>query len=42
MIDDVRIAVAGKYPVYHVGNTKAGPLNTTNIIDALKTYLKGE
>lgn len=42
MIDDVRIAVAGKFPVYHIGNTRTGPLNTMNIIDTLKDYLKGE
>lgn len=42
MIDDVRIAVAGKFPVYHVGNTKTGPLNTENIIDALNAFVKGE
>ena len=42
MIDDVRLAVAGRFPVYHIGNTKTGPLNTTNIIETLKTYLKGE
>ena len=42
MIDDVRIAVAGKFPVYHIGNTRSGPLNTMNIIDTLKDYLKGE
>lgn len=42
MIDDVRIAVAGRFPVYHVGNTKEGPLNTMNIIDALNEFIKGE
>ena len=42
MIDDVRLAVAGRFPVYHIGNTKTGPLNTTNIIETLKNYLKGE
>ena len=42
MIDDVRIAVAGRFPVYHVGNTKEGPLNTMNIINALNAYVKGE
>lgn len=41
MIDDVRIAAAGRCPVYHIGNTAAGPMNTDNIIDALQTYLKG-
>lgn len=40
MIDDVRIAVAGRMPVYHVGNTAAGPLNTENIVDALRAYLE--
>lgn len=42
MIDDVRIAAAGKCPVYHIGNTAAGPLGTQNIIDTLQAYLKGE
>ena len=42
MIDDVRIAVAGRFPVYHVGNTKEGPLNTMNVIDAIKAFTKGE
>lgn len=41
MIDDVRIAVAGKYPVYHIGNTAAGPMTTENIVDAVREYLKG-
>lgn len=40
MIDDVRIAVAGKYPVYHIGNTADAPLNTETIIDELCRYLK--
>ena len=41
MIDDVRIAVAGRMPVYHIGNTAAGPMNTANIIDALRAYVEG-
>ena len=41
MIDDVRIAVAGRMPVYHIGNTAAGPMNTGNIIDALRAYAEG-
>ena len=35
MIDDVKIAVAGRWPVYHVGNTKNGPLNTDDITNKL-------
>ncbi|WP_369281821.1 3-methyl-2-oxobutanoate dehydrogenase subunit beta [Oscillibacter sp. GMB15532] len=42
MIDDVRIAVNGRMPVYHVGNTKTGPLNTENVVRALEAYLKEE
>jgi len=41
MIDDVRIAVAGKYPVYHVGNTKEAPLEPENIIDKIQHLLGG-
>ena len=41
MIDDVRIAVAGKCPVYHIGNTAQGPMNTETIIAALKAYFEG-
>ena len=42
MIDDVRIAVAGRFPVYHIGNSRECPLNTEIIVDSLKAYLKGE
>ena len=35
MIDDVKIAAAGRWPVYHVGNTKEGPLNTDDITNKL-------
>jgi 2-oxoglutarate ferredoxin oxidoreductase subunit alpha len=31
MIDDVKIAASGRWPVYHCGNTKAGPMNTDDI-----------
>ena len=40
MIDDVRIAVQGRFPVYHIGNTADGPMNTDNIIDALNAFIK--
>ena len=35
------VAVAGRMPVYHSGNTAAGPMNTGNIIDALRAYAEG-
>ena len=41
MIDDVRIAVAGRAPVYHIGNTADSSLTTEIIVDALQDYLKG-
>lgn len=41
MIDDVRIAVAGRFPVYHIGNTAQGPMNEDDIINALNEYQKG-
>lgn len=33
MIDDVKIGVQGRWPVYHVGNTEAGAMNENNIMD---------
>lgn len=40
MIDDVKIAVKGRYPVYHCGNTIEGMLNEDNIKDSIKTVWK--
>lgn len=42
MIDDVRIAVAGRFPVYHIGNTAECPMDTEIIVNALNAYLRGE
>ena len=36
MIDDVKIAAKGRWPVYHCGNTAEGMLNEDNIIDYVK------
>lgn len=41
LIDDVRIAVAGKYPVFHVGNTKDGPLTVSGVADKLNEVWGG-
>lgn len=40
MIDDVRIAVKGRYPVFHCGNTLDGMLNEDNIMESIKTVWK--
>ncbi len=36
LIDDVRIQVAGRFPVYHVGNTAKGPMNVGNVAERLQ------
>ena len=36
MIDDVKIAVNGRYPVYHCGNTANGMLNEDDIKNTIK------
>ena len=40
MIDDVRIAVKGRFPVYHCGNTEQGMLNEDDILAALAKVWK--
>lgn len=40
MIDDVRIASKGRYPVYHCGNTADGMLNEDNIKDMIRKVWK--
>ena len=40
MIDDVKIAVKGRYPVFHCGNTLDGMLNEDNIMESIKTVWK--
>ena len=37
MIDDVKIAVAGKFPVYHVGDTAEDFLMPQNIVDKVRS-----
>lgn len=40
MIDDVRIAAKGRWPVYHVGNNKEGPMTPRNIVVKLEEIWK--
>ena len=37
MIDDVRIAAAGRWPVYHCGNRRSGPLEPEFIQEKIQT-----
>ncbi|GHU63771.1 3-methyl-2-oxobutanoate dehydrogenase subunit VorB [Clostridia bacterium] len=40
MIDDVRIASAGRWPVHHVGDSATGPLTPDGIIEKVKEVWK--
>ena len=42
MVDDVRIAAAGRWPVHHVGDSRCGALTPERIIDAVARAWKGD
>lgn len=42
MIDDVRIAVRGRWPVFHVGNSRTGPMTQMEILEKIDEFKEAE